>query len=38
MTLGKLINMFAVLDALKDMKAAIPNDFTHYKRYNVVNL
>lgn len=31
-TLGKLINMFAVLDALKDMKAAIPNDFTHYKR------
>ncbi|KAL5258591.1 hypothetical protein ACHWQZ_G009162 [Mnemiopsis leidyi] len=31
-TLGQLINMFAVLDQLKDIKASISNDFTHYKR------
>eukprot|EP00051_Salpingoeca_urceolata_P004991 m.69469 g.69469 ORF g.69469 m.69469 type:complete len:1254 (+) comp13989_c0_seq2:242-4003(+) len=31
-TLGKLINMFAVLDALKNMKACLNNDFSFYKR------
>ena len=35
-TLGQLINMFAVLDQLKDIKASISNDFTHYKRYNYI--
>eukprot|EP00116_Pleurobrachia_bachei_P006069 sb/3466331/ len=31
-TLGQMINMFVVLDQLKDIKASIPNDFTHFKR------
>lgn len=32
LTLGKLINMFAVLDELKNMKASIRNDHSHYRR------
>ncbi|XP_070541598.1 cytoplasmic FMR1-interacting protein 2-like [Ptychodera flava] len=32
LTLGKLLNMFAVLDALKNMKASIRNDNAQYKR------
>lgn len=31
-TLGKLLNMFAVLDELKNMKASMKNDYSHYKR------
>lgn len=30
--LGKFLNMFAVLDELKNMKASIKNDFSTYKR------
>ena len=33
LTLAKLINMFATLDALKNMKACINNDLACYKRY-----
>ena len=32
LSLGKFINMFAVLDALKNMKACLSNDFAFYKR------
>ena len=32
LTLGKFINMFAVLDALKNMKACLNNDYAFYKR------
>ena len=32
LTLGKLINMFAVLDALKNIKSSINNDYSAYKR------
>ena len=32
LTLGKLINMFAILDALKNMKACLNNDLAFYKR------
>ena len=32
LTLGKFINMFAVLDALKNMKACLSNDYAFYKR------
>ncbi len=32
LTLAKLINMFATLDALKNMKACINNDLACYKR------
>ena len=32
MTLAKLINMFATLDSLKNMKACINNDLACYKR------
>ena len=32
LTLGKLINMFAVLDELKNMKASIKNDLAAYKK------
>ena len=31
-TLGKFINMFAVLDALKNMKACLNNDYAFFKR------
>ena len=32
LTLGRLVNMFAILDALKNMKACINNDLAFYKR------
>lgn len=32
-TLGKFINMFAVLDELKNMKCSVKNDHSAYKRY-----
>ena len=32
LTLGKFINMFAVLDELKNMKASIKNDYSAYRR------
>ena len=32
LTLGRLINMFAVLDALKNIKASIKNDYAAYRR------
>ena len=35
LTLGKFINMFAVLDELKNMKASIKNDYSAYRRYIV---
>lgn len=33
LTLGKFINMFAVLDELKNMKCSVKNDHSAYKRY-----
>uniref|UniRef100_A0A1I7WN18 CYRIA-B_Rac1-bd domain-containing protein n=1 Tax=Heterorhabditis bacteriophora TaxID=37862 RepID=A0A1I7WN18_HETBA len=33
LTLGRFINMFAVLDELKNMKASIKNDFSTFRRY-----
>ena len=32
LTLAKLLNMFAILDSLKDMKSCINNDFACYRR------
>nr|XP_002730808.1 PREDICTED: cytoplasmic FMR1-interacting protein 2-like [Saccoglossus kowalevskii] len=32
LTLGKFLNMFAVLDALKNIKASLKNDHARYKR------
>lgn len=32
LTLGKLINMFAELDELKNMKASVRNDYSAYRR------
>ena len=32
LTLGKFINMFAVLDELKNMKASIKNDYSAYRK------
>ncbi|EJW71259.1 hypothetical protein WUBG_17835, partial [Wuchereria bancrofti] len=32
LTLGKTLNMFAVLDELKNMKASIKNDFSTFRR------
>ena len=32
LTLAKFINMFAILDALKNMKACLNNDLAFYKR------
>ncbi|XP_071951857.1 cytoplasmic FMR1-interacting protein 2-like isoform X1 [Antedon mediterranea] len=32
LTLGKVMNMFAVLDALKNIKASIKNDYAQYRR------
>ena len=34
LTLGKFINMFAVLDELKNMKASVKNDYSAYRRYD----
>ena len=33
LTMGKMLNMFAVLDELKNMKASMKNDYSHFKRY-----
>ncbi len=33
LTLGKFINMFAVLDELKNMKSSVKNDYSSYRRY-----
>lgn len=35
LTLGKFINMFAVLDELKNMKCSVKNDHSAYKRYRL---
>uniref|UniRef100_A0A0K0CZB7 DUF4371 domain-containing protein n=1 Tax=Angiostrongylus cantonensis TaxID=6313 RepID=A0A0K0CZB7_ANGCA len=32
LTLGRFLNMFAVLDELKNMKASIKNDFSAFRR------
>ena len=32
LTLGKFINMFAVLDDLKNMKSSVKNDYSAYRR------
>merc|ERR1719489_725945 len=32
LTIGKFINMFAVLDELKNMKASVKNDYSAYRR------
>ena len=32
LTMGKCINMFAVLGSLKNMKACLNNDYAFYKR------
>ena len=32
LTLGKFINMFAVLDELKNMKSSMRNDYSAYRR------
>ncbi|KAH3841848.1 hypothetical protein DPMN_115329, partial [Dreissena polymorpha] len=32
LTLGKFVNMFAVLDELKNMKASVRNDYSAYRR------
>ena len=37
LTLAKLINMFATLDSLKNMKACINNDLACYKRWVMVS-
>lgn len=37
LTLGKFINMFAVLDELKNMKCSVKNDHSAYKRYLVTH-
>lgn len=36
LTLGKFINMFAVLDELKNMKCSVKNDHSAYKRSEVL--
>jgi len=37
LTLGKLINMFAVLDELKNMKSSVKNDYSAYRRFVVLD-
>jgi len=32
LALGRFMNMFAVMDSLKNMKSSVKNDYTHYKR------
>lgn len=34
LTLGRFVNMFAVLDELKNMKSSVKNDYSTYRRYN----
>lgn len=36
LTLGKFINMFAVLDELKNMKCSVKNDHSAYKRWGTL--
>ena len=36
LTLGKFINMFAELDELKNMKASVKNDYSAYRRWELV--
>lgn len=31
--LGKMLKMFALLDEMKNMKASMKNDFSHFKRF-----
>ncbi len=31
--LGKMLKMCALLDEMKNMKASMKNDFSHYKRF-----
>ena len=38
LTLGKFINMFAVLDELKNMKCSVKNDHSAYKRSGLHSL
>lgn len=38
LTLGKFINMFAVLDELKNMKCSVKNDHSAYKRSGLLSL
>lgn len=38
LTLGKLINMFAVLDELKNMKSSVKNDYSAYRRYTLASV
>ena len=33
LTLGKFINMFAVLDELKNMKSSVKNDYATYRSH-----
>lgn len=33
LTLGKFINMFAVLDELKNMKSSVKNDHSAFRRF-----
>lgn len=35
LTLGKFINMFAILDELKNMKSSVKNDYSTYRRYYI---
>jgi cytoplasmic FMR1 interacting protein len=37
LTLGEFINMFAVLDELKNMKSSVKNDYSAYRRYERIN-
>lgn len=32
LTLGRFVNMFAVLDELKNMKSSVKNDYSTYRR------
>ena len=38
LTLGEFINMFAVLDELKNMKCSVKNDHSAYKRSGLPSL
>lgn len=38
LTLGEFINMFAVLDELKNMKSSVKNDYSAYRRYEKIRL
>jgi cytoplasmic FMR1 interacting protein len=36
LTLGKFINMFAVLDELKNMKSSVKNDHSAFRRFEIL--